>query len=271
MKRFILTTLLLLSPIFAISTAIYYNEIRNNKTVLEIQAVESLKGQTEQIINEFTYIVSDLMFLAEQNELQAFLNNSSAHQRENLAKEYLLFSARKRLYYQIRFLDQAGMEIARVNFNAGNPFIVPTSQLQNKGKRYYFRDAFMLEREEVFVSPFDLNIENGQIERPLKPMIRFGTPVFDSRGQKRGIVLFNYFGARLLKKLAERAASASSHIMLLNAEGFWLKGIVPEDEWGFMYKNDRHRTFGNRFPEEWQQISKTESGQFSTNNGLFSF
>ncbi len=57
--------------------------------------------------------------------------------------------------------------------------------------------------------------------------------------------------------------------MLLNAQGFWLKGLVPEDEWGFMYSN--HKTFGNHFPEEWQQIQKNESGQFYTDKGLFTF
>ena len=31
-----------------------------------------------------------------------------------------------------------------------------------------------------------LNIEGGQIERPLKPMLRFGTPVFDINGYKKG-------------------------------------------------------------------------------------
>ena len=66
--------------------------------------------------------------------------------------------------------------------------------LQNKEGRYYFKDTIQPEKGEVFVSPFDLNIERGEIERLLKPMNRFGTPVFDITGRKRGIVLLNYFG-----------------------------------------------------------------------------
>ncbi len=271
LKRFFITSLLFMLPVFAIGTAIYYGEIQNERTILEIQAVERLKGQNEQIVNEFTYIVSDLMFLAQQHELQVFFDSDTKQQREILATEYRLFAAQKKLYDQIRFLDETGMEIARANFNAGNPSIVPADKLQNKGKRYYFRDALVLERGEIFVSPFDLNMEKGQIECPLKPMIRFGTPVFDHTGQKRGIVLLNYLGTRLLKKLDERAVNASSDIMLLNAKGFWLKGTAPADEWGFMYPDGGNKTFGNRFPEEWAQIIKAESGQFYTNNGLFTF
>ncbi len=48
-----------------------------------------------------------------------------------------------------------------VNFNNGSPTVVPQSGLQNKKNRYYFYDAFKLNRGELFVSPLDLNIENG--------------------------------------------------------------------------------------------------------------
>ncbi len=269
LRRFLTNALFFLLPAFVIGIVIYHQEFNREKTVLEIQAIESLQGQNEQIINEFNYIVSDLMFLAEQHELQRLFDKTTPEQRNILATEYRLFAAKKKFYDQIRFLDETGMEIARANFNGGHPNIVPIEKLQNKGKRYYFRDAFLLERGEVFFSPFDLNIENGQIERPLKPMIRFGTPVFDQAGQKRGIVLLNYLGSRLLTKLEQRAANASSEIMLVNAKGFWLKGTQPEQEWGFMYNRDN--TFGNSFPKEWQQIIKTQSGQFDTHNGLFTF
>ncbi len=72
-----------------------------------------------------------------------------------------------------------GMEPLRVNFNNGNPVIVPQDQLQNKRGRYYFDEAITLNEGEIFISPFDLNVEHGAIEQPQKPMIRFATPVFD--------------------------------------------------------------------------------------------
>jgi len=271
LKRFLITLLILLLSVSLIGMTIYYQQVSNDKTIFEIQAVESLNGQNEQILNEFTYIVTDLMYLAKQYELQNLLDNYMPAQQQILAQEYRLFAAQKRLYDQIRFFDDTGMEIARANFNAGHPSIVPPSKLQSKGKRYYFRDTVMLSRNEVFISPFDLNIEKGQIEQPLKPMIRFGTSVFDHTERKRGILLLNYLGTNLLQKLDKTAASASNHIMLTNAAGFWLKGLVPEDEWGFMYKDSDKKTFGNYFPNEWHQIQKAQSGQFYTNNGLFTF
>jgi class 3 adenylate cyclase/PAS domain-containing protein len=274
LKHFLTTSFLLLLPIFAIGITIYYQSVINNRTFLEVQSVASLKGQNEQIINEFTHIVSDLMFLAEQHQLKAFLDKKKGNAKKHwqiLAEEYRKFSALKKLYDQIRFLDKTGMEVVRVNFNAGNSSIVHRSKLQPKGKRYYFRDTFVLKQGKVFISQFDLNIEKGEIEHPLKPMIRFGTPVFDSVGKKRGIILLNYLGANLLKKLEQKVKNASDYIMVLNAAGFLLKGIASEDEWGFMYKDGGLKTFGNRFSKEWQQIAQKESGQFYTKNGLFTF
>ncbi len=45
---------------------------------------------------------------------------------------------------------------------------------------YYFKDSIGLEKDQIFVSALDLNVENGKVEIPHKPMIRFATPVFDN-------------------------------------------------------------------------------------------
>ncbi|MCK5719619.1 MAG: PAS domain S-box protein [Thiomargarita sp.] len=269
LKRFLINFSLIFSPILLIGTAYYYKEVAHRTVILEMQMIESLKGHNEHVIDEFTHIISDLMFLSDQYQLQQLLNNDTTQQRQILATEYRQFLSRKKIYDQVRFLDNTGMEIVRANFNADNPVTVPNEKLQNKGNRYYFRDTFKLNQEEVFVSPFDLNIEQGKIEQPLKPMIRFGTPVLDQNGKKRGIILINYLGSYLLRNLYEKITN--NHIMLLNKNGFWLKGIDKQDEWGFMYPNRQNRTLKQTFPKEWKIMSAKDSGQFHTNNGLFTF
>jgi len=163
------------------------------------------------------------------------------------------------------------MEIVRVNYNNGNPAVVPYEKLQSKQNRYYFRDTFVLSRQEIYISPLDLNIEHGQIEKPLKPMLRFGTPVFDSDNTKIGIIILNYFGKYLLEKANSLSHLSSVNLMLLNSEGYWLKGVIPEQEWGFMYKDKEDITFSSKYPDVWQQIITQGTGQFSTEDGLFTF
>ncbi|MGR3311384.1 MAG: ATP-binding protein [Candidatus Brocadiales bacterium] len=183
----------------------------------------------------------------------------------------LSFSKKTGLYDQICFLDKTGMEVVRVNYNDGSPYVVPEDQLQFKGNRYYFKETIGLERGEIYVSPFGLSIEGGEIEQPLKPMIRFGTPVFDTQGRKWGVVVLNYLGGKLFQDFDKMHLVTQSYAMLLNSNGFWLKSLNPRDEWGFMYEDRKNRTFEYAFPEAWKRISNEESGQFYNEDGLFTF
>ncbi len=68
-------------------------------------------------------------------------------------------------------------------------------------------------------------------------MIRFGTPVFDRQGSKRGIILLNYFGKRLLDDFTRAAANIADHIELVNQDGYWISSPQKDHEWGFMFGN----------------------------------
>ncbi len=269
-KHFLTVFLPLSALVGGIIATIYYQQVQTEKVVLETNELGKVDLQTKVISGDFHSVVSDLMVISKQNELQRILEGVD-RQQQALSQEFLSFSQYKKLYDQIRFLDQSGKEVVRVNFNQGEPGIVPEEKLQVQAKRYWFNDTLRLKQGQIFVSPLDLNIERGQVEQPLKPMIRFGTPVFDSRGQKRGVVVLNYFGAKLLDNFNQAFANASSQGMLLNADGYWLKGTKPEDEWGFMFPDRKNRTFSQAFPQAWQEISQKESGQFQIAEGMFTF
>ncbi|MEE9509332.1 MAG: diguanylate cyclase, partial [Candidatus Bathyarchaeia archaeon] len=243
----------------------------NKRHILETKEVHYVDQQVQIIVNSFNAIVSDLQILCRHHEMQEMLDVGGAFHRKSLAQEFLTFSDASKNYDQIRFLDETGMEIIRINFNDGEPYIVPKHQLQSKGGRYYFADTFRLNKGEVFVSPFDLNIEKGKIEIPIKPVIRFGTPIVDIKVQKRGIVIINYLGYKLIDRLKSASIGAPGRIMLLNAGGYWLHGMGPEDEWGFMYEDRKNVTFANTYPDVWHEISVNKSGHFYNSNGLFTF
>jgi signal transduction histidine kinase len=271
-KCFLIIFLPLAALMGTATTAIHSADIKSEMIIVENDAHHTVNLLLEVIADDFDLIVADLMILSETNALQTVLERENIPHRHDLAKEFLSFSKRKEIYDQIRFLDEGGMEVVRVNFDDGQPIIVPEDQLQLKRDRYYFKDTFQLEAGQVFVSPLDLNIEHGQIEQPLKPMIRFGTPVFDNQGQKRGIVLLNYFGAELIHQIERSSSGDLGQIMLLNCDGFWLTGgPKAQDEWGFMYQDRNDRTFEKTFPQAWQSIYHAESGQFRHADGLFTF
>jgi signal transduction histidine kinase len=222
-----------------------------------------------EISDQFAIITADLKVLAESGVLERFLLTDNPDTRSLLEQDYLVLVRNKQIYDQVRLLNEEGREVIRANFNDGNPIIVPEAALQDKGNRYYFADTISLEQGEVYVSPLDLNIEHGEIERPLKPMIRFGTPVYDATGDKRGIVLLNYLGGQLLEQLAEALMRINNQPILLNSEGYWLIAPNPEDAWGFMLPHNA--SFARQYPQIWVTISTQESGQLVTAEGVFTF
>ncbi|MCP4128565.1 MAG: PAS domain S-box protein [Gammaproteobacteria bacterium] len=266
-------------PIFLLILAVTAQFIltSDNAEMMAFQDAErhTVLMQAAGMERKITDISSDLAFFVQGRMAMRLWDDEGDPIPESLsylARDFLEFGTHRRLYDQIRLLDATGMELVRVNFNNGHFKLVSQERLQNKKERYYFADAFRLNRGEVFISPLDLNIEGGEIEQPLKPMIRFASPVFDQRGKKRGIILFNYFAEKLLKHFADQMETPKGgQAMLLNADGYWLKGTNSKDEWGFMYADRRDRTFAKAYPEAWKRIKSNEALQFETSKGLFTF
>jgi len=266
---FFIIFLLFGSVLAGIIGVLYNLESKDYLKRLELEEQVNLKLQLKLITNNFEVIISDLLFLSKQNELQHMINDTEQKYRTWISNEYLELCRIKRIYDQIRYLDETGMEIVRVNFNNGEPKIVTQSGLQFKGNRYYFKDTFALGANEIFVSPLDLNIEKGEIETPLKPMIRFGVPILDDKDKKRGVIILNYLGGKLIESLKEVATLSLGNIMLVNSDAYWLCSPVEDDEWGFMLKKRHDRKFSISFPEAWNEISFSDSCQIYNKNGLF--
>jgi len=250
----------------------YVKEINFKKNAIKTHADNMITMQIEKLRNDFRHIVTDLMFFASYNQTHRMLNNlENKDEYRELYNDLYLFSRGSKLYDQIRILSTKGMEILRVNFNKGNPVISQKDQLQFKGNRYYFNETINLKKGNLYISPFDLNIEQNEIEEPLKPMIRFSTPIFNEHGEKRGVFIFNHFGENLIKDIKDLVIHSPGYYMLLNSDGYWIIGRNNEDEWGFMYEDRKNLTMGNTFPAAWEKIIESESGQFYNTDGLFTF
>jgi PAS domain S-box-containing protein len=262
-KLFLPSLFILLAIVFSS----VYPDIKNRLATLEAREVEQIGLSSSNITVEFESITADLKLLANNLSLKRYLDSDGEANRADVVQTFLDWAREKQIYDQVRYLDASGMETFRINLEKGSPLNVTGNALQNKAGRYFFKDTIKLGRGEIFVSPLDLNIEHDQIEQPYKPMIRFGTPVFDSAGRKRGIVLLNYFGNRMLHNFKKFSAIDQDAMVLLNRDGYWLSAPKAEDEWGFMFKSQR--SFANRFPDEWKAITSGERGNLRTPRGLF--
>ncbi len=270
--RYFLTVFLIFFAVFmGAVTGFYYNEKEDYLSRLKLEERVNVRLEMALIATNLAEIISDLRFLSHQNELIQLLDQGSAgtKYKDLIAREYSELIRQKQKYDQIRFIDAEGSEKVRVNFNNGDPVIVPDHKLQNKGDRYYFKDTLALLPDEIYISPFDLNIEHGEIEKPLKPMIRLGMPIFNVKNEKRGAVFLNYLGDRLLKALKKSSEMSPGNFLLINSDGYWLSNPNAADEWGFMFEDRKDRKFSSDFPDVWNKILISQETQIDDEKGLF--
>lgn len=250
--------------------ALQWNEHSQYTEVKKTEEHEHVNLIRSSIYRDLESLSYDALVLADSEALLTYLNKNSPENHQKLVDRLVTFSNDRLIFDQIRFLDETGMEVVRVNLLDDDVVAVPVAKLQDKGGRYYFKESIVLRRHQLYFSPLDLNVENGQVETPYKPVIRVATPVFDLNGKKRGVLILNYLAKTLLDRFDTLiSAEERKEYSLVNDDGFWLDSADPEDEWGFMLgKTD---TVGKRFPEAWQKMGESESGQFSNGNGLFTY
>ncbi len=267
LNRFLLVFLPGSILVVAMLGFVYHIDAKSVRFATEYDETHHINFQSGRIDSSFQHLASDLLFLAEDHELQKI-----KPVLEDIEDDWISFLSRRGIYDQLRFIDLKGREVLRVNYNKGKPYVVSRENLQDKSLRYYYKEALKLKGGEIYISPFDLNVENGKIEKPQKPVIRFATPVFQEDGKQKGVLVLNFLGGRLLDGIRSLTSNVKGQVWFLNSGGYWLIGPGPEVEWGFMFKGREGEIFQASFPEAWNNISLSDtSGQFYTQKGLFTF
>jgi signal transduction histidine kinase/ActR/RegA family two-component response regulator/PAS domain-containing protein len=218
--------------------------------------------------SELRPVAQDLWLLADGDGLRNYLATGSLDSLRAAIHRAKFLSARNLAYDQIRFIDQSGQEVVRVNRGGA---VVEASGLQNKADRGYFLKASQLPAGVLLLSQFDLNVENGRLEQPLKPMLRFAVPVFDSAGRRRGIYIINYLGSAFIAHLEQTLPTEAGRLRLLNSSGYWLKGDEPQQEWGFMLPERKQFSLALQDPALWRQVQELHDGQSIVDGHVFTW
>ncbi len=232
---------------------------------------EEVVDNAEQIDIFLQEVHGDVLFLSEMSSLKEVINGGS---KTNLEQDFLSFANEKDIFHQIRYIDENGQEIVNIDAREGVSKIL--DDLQNKKDRYYFIETIDLEFWEIFISPLDLNIENGEIENrgtveepAYIPVIRYATPVFDSDGNSKGIVIINIYAEHFLDHIHEEQ-KRGNRLFLIDHNGFYLSHPDFDKEFGFMF--DKNETIYNDYPKIAQSIlSNQETEIMELGENLVSF
>jgi hypothetical protein len=122
----------------------------------------------------------------------------------------------------------------------------------------------------------DLNKENDILENrggesfpEYVPTIRYATPVFDSKSNKRGILIFNVYADYFLEDI-RRMSSKGDVSFLVDNKGYYLANPNRSKEFSFMFGEEER--FDIDYPEVGGEILNNFDKRFIERGGkIFSF
>ena len=237
----------------------------------ELEAVtqtenDSLVRHVERGLHAFR---GELFIVARHPATQRLYDGSTSDERDEAAEIFRLMAEEIPTITQVRYLNARGDEIVRVDRRSGEVIRVSDLALQNKADRYYFTDTMALEPGDLYVSPLDLNVDNGVIEEPWVPTIRMATPVAAADGTPAGIVILNFNAGPILDAFDMGNEEGQRHHMLLNRDGYWLAGVPTDQLFGNMFPDGR--TLAAENPELWQTVEQSEPGVVSRDGAIYAY
>ncbi len=228
-------------PIFVLSFFWY----KNSSQHLSELGLRNALNETEVIADEIEYflneIESDVRFLSKIPPFEEISkSNEQRRKYSEIQTNYELwihrlelilnnFAQEKKIYSQLRFINELGKEVVRINYDQNKTEIISKSMAQNKKHRPYFQKTMKLNKGVFYISELNLNREHNQIEMPFTPVIRYALPIFNKDGSRQGIIVANILAEHFLKLVKTTQGS----LFLLNSDGYYLKHPDRHMEWGF--------------------------------------
>ncbi|NKQ37304.1 MAG: HAMP domain-containing protein [Chloroflexi bacterium] len=252
-------------------TALYGNWITSQ--AISQRAVEAarhnVRMHAEQFAGFLNQVRGDVLYVSRMDSLQNLIDARAAHDEEainywrtQVMRDFLIFSAARPMYYQVRYLDETGQEVVRIDSDGRVSHVIRPADLQNKNQRYYFQETMTLPPGGIYVSSLDLNREKGEVERPYKPVIRYATPLFDGDDERRGIVIINVYADHFLS-LLEDAGLADGALIMANQNGYYIAHPDSGRLWGGPDDLNTGQSVRQDYPAYAARILSGGEGDFS--------
>ena len=187
-----------------------------------------------------------------------------------LESSFLTLAQRNPEYQQIRWIDESGIEKVRIMHGPGGPFVVAPQNLQDKSGRYYFEKANVLLPGELYISPLDLNVEQGRLEMPPRPVLHIATPVKGSDRKHLGIIVIN-IDMKYLFNIVHTPLHTDPDVeyFLTNQQGIHLNSEIENFQGADGWEQSLNFTLAH--PKVWEEVLANDSGSLRSLDGLWSW
>jgi len=265
-----LTIVSAIGIIAAVSTTSWFSFERSKEQVLS-SAIEHMRTaymqQGKKISDQIAIVQRDVLLISKSEAVHGLINTelgiqNEAHTKEDWEKHLQnIFSETIKLtgYLQIRLIRlKDGKEIVRVDRNktkGASPIVKSEDELQIKKERDYVKQGAKLLKNEVYISPINLNREHGAIEQPRQPTQRFVTPVYLESDNKNayGIIVINTDASYVNLDYTNKNDLIRS--VITNSTGGLIYHKDYNQRWGFEYNTGGH--IKDIHPKIWEAITNT--------------
>jgi len=282
-KRMIVLICILLFVLMGYLCFSSYGVYIINSEDYRAEAIDAMSQRMDSLFLEMNNFPenegNDMLYLGKMRGLNNLINSEGIEwekDRKILIDDFLIFMGANSIYYQLRYIDEKGVEIVKVERIGDDVYEVDGKDLQSKVDRYYFEETMKLDKEEIYISPLDLNIKNDVVEnRGTKenpeyvPVIRYAMPVFDNSGKAKGILILNVYADYFLEDV-RRLRGDGELSFLVDSDGYYLAHSNKSKEFSFMFGGKSGIV--DDYPEEGRDILKGfDRRNLESENYIFSF
>jgi PAS domain S-box-containing protein len=234
---------------FALPRAL--DRIDTHAQMLASELAASVRGARADVVGfRSSNAVIDIMTAHLNRGIDPAAAATEAEWRRRLGQRFAAELATKPNYHEFRVIgvDDGGREIVRADRSGpgGAPRVVPDAELQRKGDQDVFQQTVQLPHGGVYVSPIDLNRDNGVIEIPQVPVLRVATPLHTPDGRPFGIVIIDVDMRPVFTRIRS-AATKGGRSYVVNDRGDYLVHPDPAREFAFEFAKPIH--IQDDFPE----------------------
>jgi len=197
---------------------------------------------------------------------------------EGLNAVFLNFARTRQVFDRLRLIGPDGSELINIK------------RIRSKTGTFYFRDTTSEKRrvltgegwfgELLLLTPGQTAVpglvlktdENGRIEEPFVPILRAGASMQkEGLSESAGFVVVDYAAENVFRRLARIDGYLNTTTLIANDQGYWLRGLNPSAEWGFLLPEKSRQSLALTDPDLWQDISRGMNGTRKPNGGLVVF
>ncbi|WP_421824727.1 sensor histidine kinase [Flagellimonas oceanensis] len=208
-KRIVTTSLALYIPLLIFS--LFWGYLQKDSLIKNMGEI-----QQRNILNKSYHLIDQSIILIKITSFWSDVTFNESFSKENpldsvFISNYIRTMQGLDVYDQFRIIDIHGDEMLR--YEKVDKDSMAPAPLQSKTDRAYFQKGLNLNKGQIYVSPIELNRENGVLETPHKPVIRGVTPIFANNDNPTGLAVVNFNMGKIFDLMRTRITGDNFYLL----------------------------------------------------------